>query len=440
MRAADLPSLDAVFACMAGLGAVRVVAKPLSENDNTKQQIYLGGNFESLNVIPFGEVASDSTPKTPNMKAALSLCWISDAGIAVPAPHSKLILYPQYPEVRLSGFLRGCEAAPNEYLRPIAKNERRFDNAADGRVLLFGVTQTGTLLGYLATSDSRVAAEFRRRQEAGKFEHVGVLWQCRLGDRSAADSKAALLARLTEISHDGWHWSRRIRDGDPVPYLAPNGGGYTLEALFGIAPNGSSLPDFEGWEIKACGSDRVTLMTPEPNGGYYGVNGAEAFLRKYGRFVPPDSLYFTGIHKVGETCAKSGQVLKLRGYAAGDTTFDALGQVELVDPLDEVSAAWTFAKLLEHWGRKHALAVYVRCESRPGPPREYFYGGEAIIGEGTTFLRFLSAMGTKTVYYDPAPKLENQSTALKRIHARSQFRIRVSQLASLYESVTTTSL
>jgi hypothetical protein len=436
MAAATFSSLDALLACMTGLGAVRVVAKALSENDNLKQQIYLGGNFESLSVIPYQTVVEDARPATPNLKAAVSLRWITDGGLSEPAPHTKLILYPNYPEVRLSGFIRGCSSAPSHLLQPIPRSQRRSDNAPDGRVLLFGISGDGTMYGYVAAANTPLAREFKRRAEDGDFTKSGVFWQRRLDARSGADSRSELLRRLTRIKEEGWHWSRRLRDGAPVPYRAPNGGGYTLEALFGIKPNGVAEPDFLGWELKACGSDRVTLMTPEPNGGYYGENGAEAFLRRYGRYLPHDLIYFTGTHRVGEVCEKSGQELTLVGYVPGGKGFDALGHVQLIDARGAVSASWSFAKLLEDWGRKHAFAAYVPCESRPGPPREYAYGSPVHLGEATSFLKLLTALSSKFVYYDPGPKLEHASTPKKKVHARSQFRIRVTQLSHLYETFT----
>jgi hypothetical protein len=33
------------------------------------------------------------------------------------------------------------------------------------------------------------------------------------------------------------------------------------------------MPDFLGWEMKAYSGDRITLMTPELDGGMYGENG-----------------------------------------------------------------------------------------------------------------------------------------------------------------------
>ena len=46
MRRLDL---DAVRSALRGLGATTLLAKRLSENDKSKNQIYLGGSFDVLN-------------------------------------------------------------------------------------------------------------------------------------------------------------------------------------------------------------------------------------------------------------------------------------------------------------------------------------------------------------------------------------------------------
>ena len=160
MTYAEFPTFAGVVSCMEHWGVTRIVAKALSENDNTKQQIYLGGNFESLNVIPYSTVVADTKPKTPNLKAMLSLSWIDVNGVPAAAPHTKLILYPDYPEVRLSGFLMGCPNAPTRLLQPVPRDRRRFNNGPDGRVLLFGICGGGQILAYLAAAQSAVALAF----------------------------------------------------------------------------------------------------------------------------------------------------------------------------------------------------------------------------------------------------------------------------------------
>ena len=118
------------------LGAERIFCKHLAENDNSKQQIYLGGNFEVLSFFPHGEITAFPELKFPNFKATLDFYWV-DSEHVEKAKGAQLILYPAYPEVRLSGFLAGCRTAPSEHLQQIPQDQRR---GKDGRVLIFGTT------------------------------------------------------------------------------------------------------------------------------------------------------------------------------------------------------------------------------------------------------------------------------------------------------------
>ena len=76
----SIPSLAALLTKFQALGAQRVLCKRLAENDNSKQQVYLGHGFDALNLVPFGAVQSDSSKKQPIMKAALPLSWLDDSG------------------------------------------------------------------------------------------------------------------------------------------------------------------------------------------------------------------------------------------------------------------------------------------------------------------------------------------------------------------------
>src|SRR5690348_2987661 len=102
---------------MAANGATRMVAKRLAKNDNSKQQIYLGGSFDVLNILPFGEIYEDSSEKNQILKASLNFRWLQPNGAITSAPGAQLILYPQYPEVRMSGFLQKAKDAPNEMMK-----------------------------------------------------------------------------------------------------------------------------------------------------------------------------------------------------------------------------------------------------------------------------------------------------------------------------------
>ena len=98
-------ALDELRARMNALGVRRLLLKELAPNDNSKNQPYLSGSLDVTNILPSGEVYVDATPKGNRiMKAPLPLEWLQPDGTSMAAPDAKLILYPQYPEVRFSGF------------------------------------------------------------------------------------------------------------------------------------------------------------------------------------------------------------------------------------------------------------------------------------------------------------------------------------------------
>lgn len=418
-------------------GAVRILAKPLAENDNTKQQLYLGSSFDVVSDLPFREVTPDSAAQ--NLKAKLNFFWLAENGDFEQAEHAQIILYPQYPEVRLSGFMRGCSAAPSAHMQPIPSGERGPKNTWDGRVLYMGVTENKIILAYLSIRGSAASCDFEKLCENGdiqKIRHNSVLYE--LGTEQVDESRSILLETLAEIKRRGWIDSVRMYpDGSVRSYGAQNGGGYTLEAMLGIIPNGRSEPDFHGWEIKAYSQDRITLMTPEPDGGHYGNHGAGSFVRNYGYERDDKVWYFTGVHRVGEVHEKTKQKLTLEGFdAEKGKIFNVNGGITLSDSSGDLSAVWTYSGLINHWGRKHANAAYVKYEVNKENEASllYRYASPVKLGVGTNFEKYLLAMHAGTVVYDPATKIApatgSRGSAVK---ARNQFRISVRNLPALYD-------
>lgn len=423
--------LAAVLRRFAELGAVKAFCKPLAENDNSKQQIYLGGALDSVQMFPLREIEADSNGKDSTYKAKLDFYWVAPAS-SERARGAQLILYPQYPEVRLSGFLRGCKHAPNELLRPIPKEHRLHNNGPDGRVLFFGVTAAGLTLAYLAPAGSSLAKEVLCRVAENEFSQESVFFNLPLFGR---DSRSILLDKLAEIRDCGWQPSIKLNNkGEVKPYNARNGGGYTLEALLRVIPNGRAEPDFMGWEIKAHSGSRITLMTPEPTGGMYGERGVKAFVKKFGSPTGNDTLYFTGTHRAGMRNEKTGLNLIVRGFNPSRKLIeDVNGAVELQTDDGDCAAGWLFADLMIGWNRKHAQAAYVSYESEKLLAPAYRYFSPALLGEGTDFNRYLSALASGLIVFDPGSKVMNASTDKATVKARSQFRTSTQHLAALYE-------
>ena len=140
-------SFDAVLDRLAELGATRFFFKPLQENDNSKQQIYVA---ERPDRLAFMHPTWRFDPESAIPKASIDFEWVTPSDSCI-APHAKLIYYPNYPEVRLSGLLKATRLAPSGQMRPVPKEQR---TQRDERVLVFGVTESGTLLAHLALPGS----------------------------------------------------------------------------------------------------------------------------------------------------------------------------------------------------------------------------------------------------------------------------------------------
>ena len=424
---------------MAAHGATRFYAKRLAPNDNSKNQVYLGGGFGALNIIPHGPVEGDETSRAGSVrdraKAMVRFFWLDDEGMT-PAPDAQLILYPKYPEVRMSGFLRGAERAPNALMK----------SRDEGRVLFFGISPDDKVLGHVVASDDPVARAFDAA--APGLDPIGVFLDLEKLRQGGTDPKEALLAALRRIHEKGWIQSQKMgRAGVPEPYSARNGGGYTLESELGISPNGYADPDFMGWEVKQYGvndftsyraKSPVTLMTPEPTGGLYRDEGVAAFLHRYGyadRSGKPNRINFGGIYAANRDFhPDTGLMLRLSGFDAvtGKIT-DLDGRIVLLDRNDNIAASWAFRGIISHWNRKHAKAVYVPSLMQ-FPPPEYSYGAVVQLCEGTDVLLLLAAISAGSVYYDPGIKIEAAETEKPVTKRRSQFRVRHDGLNALYRS------
>jgi len=220
------------------------------------------------------------------------------------------------------------------------------------------------------------------------------------------------------IHAGGFHDSCKMyADGSILPYKAPNGGGLTLEALLGIPPNSRAEPDYLGWEIKSHSTNRVTLMTPEPNGGFYGENGSKAFVERYGHDVKDGGMYFTGGHKVGVPCVATRMTLQVSGFDPADPKlFDVSGAIRLVDCDGNEAASWAFAQLLTHWNRKHAFAAYVRYKPQK-LPISYRYDTPVLMGEHTDFNKYLRALCAGAIVFDPGSKVTQARTPQSKVKA-----------------------
>ncbi|OUR63484.1 hypothetical protein A9Q79_10290 [Methylophaga sp. 42_25_T18] len=443
---ATLDQIISIFRC---LGATNLYVKSLAPNDNSKNQLYFGSHLTDLPFIPTSDLIPSASKSNKGVdpkrkikyQTAVNLFWVDVKGETYKAPNAKLIYYPQYPEVRFSGFLQGSEVNVSGWM------DRYKQGTTMGRWLILGVTQNKEVYSYLVTPECALSKEL---EVTDLIEISSVFRQIDIEHTGITDTRAALLEKLLEIHEMGWVAGQRLQsDKTIIPYNALNGGGYTLESLLGIPPNSDAEPDYLGWEVKQFGVSKfprtrarpTTLMTPEPNGGFYKLHGVPDFVRSFG--YPdmngvPDRLNFGGVHRAGQLCKKTSLTMYINGFDAEESKItDAEGVITLTDNKGTVAASWSFAKVMDHWKRKHSQAVYVPCIMRPipGGGRSYHYGTNVELGKGTDFEMFLSAMFKGMVYYDPGIKLENASSEKAKLKTRNQFRVNHRNIGSLYRNL-----
>lgn len=428
-------TLEQVEELMARHGATSVAVKFLPERqDNDKNQIYLGMDLSgAASFIPStnlrGEHTSSTKPGAPGktlFQADVDFRWLTRAG-AVEAPNAKLIYYPQYPEVRLSGLIRGADSPPRTlYVKAIGAQ-------VAGRVLVLGVNDAGTTHGIILPPSSPAAASLHATR--GSLESYGVLhlWRVR-GERAL--SAEGLAAELHGVHRRGWVPGCRLTKAGIQPYWARPAGGATFEAQLGVVTNSAAEPDFQGWELKQHGGNVLTLFTSEPDGGLYAADFA-SFMRRYG-VEKPHRHDFTGIQRHGAGPHKTnGLRLALRGFDR-DGEYDPEGGVDLVNEHGDIAASWSFLKLLEHWRAKHARVAFAPSESSEDL-RAYRFGKDVRLAEGASFTRLLAAIEAGRVYYDPAChlSLDDQGAPVRGSgKKRNQWRVHVKDLNSLYATVT----
>ncbi|WP_125560873.1 MvaI/BcnI family restriction endonuclease [Pseudoalteromonas rubra] len=455
-RNVQLKDIEAV---MKHAGATRVIFKELKNNDNSKQQIYLGTNFEVIRTIPTGQIKSAGTGKKgATFKASINFDWISLDGATERAKGAQLILYPKYPEVRLSGILTGCHSAPSHLMQPPTKEERQErDNKY--RILVLGIVESKRekdqkVLAYMSSWDDALSSEVSlqisklklcnnliREQnvhydpQVKQSNYLSVATVFYEQSTSYIDSRQKLLERLKEIYQMGKVPSQRLdKFGNVIPYKASNGAGYTLESLFEITPNGRSEPDFLDWELKSHSKGNpVTLMTPEPCMGVY-QDDLFKFMNSFGRKTKENQYYFTGMHKANSENKKTGLTFSVEGYDAKKKEIaNSEGGLFLRDRNGEIAACWKFDKLIEHWKRKHAKTCFVSYSTEKCSPHQYSFGPEVRIATGANLNNFINAIVSQAIYYDPGVKIE-LSNGTWRPKKRNQFRIKWKDTKLIYES------
>ena len=128
--------------------------------------------------------------KRDRFKADLSFVWLDGSNAIFNAPSSQLILYPKYPEVRLSGFLQGANRRPSKYLA----------SRDAGRVLFFGITRIGKIIAHVIGRNNPIQSEIADlTPEDGK----GVFVEVPLST-AKVNTQDILLKTLLNVHEKGW--------------------------------------------------------------------------------------------------------------------------------------------------------------------------------------------------------------------------------------------
>src|SRR5690606_19684747 len=102
-------------------------------------------------------------------RADLDFCWLTEEGRLAVAPHAKMIFYPQYPEVRFSGFLKGSKDAPST----LWSKEKR--GTESGRILLLGLGNGRKVIGLTLPPEAPATREIRESGPHATYEIFGIL-------------------------------------------------------------------------------------------------------------------------------------------------------------------------------------------------------------------------------------------------------------------------
>jgi hypothetical protein len=427
------------------------VKKLAPRQDNEKNQIFLGSDESLLNQWPGSLQARSasasrlkrrSKPHVRKLELLLNLVWVwPDEQLAL-APHARLINYFQYPEIRLSGFMRDCEQPP-EALRRCRL--RHFGT----RYLVVGFAGKTT---YATVVESKT---FRDHHALGRLcdRSMTVLTHLTMMRGRRGEGRTRLIGEVKSLSGT---WQRSVslgpKDRHPVPWNGPQGPGYTLEALLGIPRNSDRATDKFDHEIKAVTGGRVTIITTEPDSGYRVRPGFREFMRRYGRpgRRGDGSRRFGGTFCAPVKHSKRGVCLRVKGWdlATAKPSGDRPVSIQLWDTRRrQIVASWSLEKLALSWIKKHANAIYVQCTKRKSVSRatgsEYRYGPQAIVCSKTDVFRFIDTVARGIIFFDPADVVRKDGSCTRR----SQWRVTggsiprlAMQLGSLYQRVEVTTL
>lgn len=462
----NTPNLAAASKLLQAHGCNIALIKALPKNANDKNQIYIHSDASLLNSI-FAlsfrdrEASTSQTKKTSNPGRRIPeatferFSWLSTDGKLAKTKACKAIIYAQYPEARLSGFVTDDLEMPRSLSVDYTKSDELLP-----RYLIIGATKTGEAVAMIAVNPPQeFVKEFKALENYfGSSVCKAVVIEQETGTQKLKEILRENVASQTLLG------CRFDKEGNTIPFTGTQVHGYTLEHACGIKPNADKNGDIFGIELKCFTRKKLTLFTPEPDGGLYKEN-FNLFMTTYG-YEKEGAYRLTGLHRAYQENAKSLLTLKITckhaikekdGITGKKTILYKAGyydpeipitkqmtdmKVILEDRSGEVAASWSLERLLNCWGAKHNEVVYVPAQKLVNEEQSTLDKGykwkidftdQVLWCNRTNAEKLFQAIHNGTVYLDPAPKYCPDSP--KDNKRRSQWRINDIYKAadSLYE-------
>ncbi|RJG05855.1 hypothetical protein D3870_07345 [Noviherbaspirillum cavernae] len=444
---------------LAALGVEVALLKMLPKNANDKNQIYIASDFFVLHdlfdmtLLERGESTSETKDRSaPGSRIPEAVFndfeWVKRDGTRIAAKRMKAIIYPQYPEARLSGLQTVENTIPQSLSVTFTKT---YGDAK--RLLVLGKLPGGRCVGLVYI---HISPELEHEISAlPGFERARACKRFTL-DQGNSEKLERRLADVLNVPLPG---CRLDVYGNTVPFSGTQVCGYTLEHALGIVPNSGSDGDLYGIELKTHTQVKVTLFTPEPDFGLY-ADDFPKFMTTYG-YTNKDGggeYRLTGIHRANMCCSKSNLTLKIREHRFEGEELKAFpynpltpltAKMDAIDvvlegPSGEVAAGWSIERLMNCWGAKHNEAVYISATKKANSDEDLrALGYEHIVTFAPTVMwcrttsmeRLLNAINDGVIFLDPAPKFHPTDPSQNK--RRAQWRVNdITKAApALYEEV-----
>ena len=248
-------------------GCEIALIKKLTKNNNDKNQIYFHHDASILNSLfdmTFTERGESSslTKKlsTPGKFIPQALFnkfyWLSIEDTLHQAKNCKAIVYHQYPEARLSGFL----TVDNEMPRSMSI-EYTKENPSSVRYLLIGATSTGKAIAIMLVDPSKVFE--RQFQKLPFYSSSKICRHIDLNHKTISNTEKLKKILIEKVADKTLKGCRYNKQGETIPFTGTQVHGYTLEHACGIKPNSNKNGDIFGIELKCFTNKKLTLFTPE---------------------------------------------------------------------------------------------------------------------------------------------------------------------------------